>query len=921
MKQWTAPADGWWPALNPTGDYLAAGNQRNWLAKLTDEPITPRSLGEVDAQVLGFVSDYMLYRSERDDAGLPTLFAIDVRTGAREVAFRGPQAFGNRGIASRGHWGTWVPGAGYCIDGHPYQPVYPATGLGLSGEWITYQHTGREQPVVENIRTKEAHIIPIDGVYSARVVELSSGGYWMGYAAGAVWVRLPTGQLVKANLSGAPFGEGYGTLVERDGVVWVWTYNGDALDQPYAIGRPLGESEALWVPGIVGPDEQFGVGQGPDGFTLVGSTAGKLTAAVGVPYTSPRVTWLAMMREPAPRPSGAMLTRGVALDRLTDVIHKAKAHVNETWVQFDSNPRIGVADGTRPIPVCYGIQLAVAPELGRRAIVGCSAQADEAFFVDDRGYTVVFPGFGGGGWQAIRSTGLGFEVVFQQPVNADAGISAFVVFDPYAPGAPLRVFEGPMDSLGIFEFTGPTSVVMAHQLPSEVVNGVKFWQLVRKGGYAMGQVVGGELGTMGLVRPDGSVQMAALTYDEGGHVVGWNGYTNLPTRFEVNRRGHIWPAYPGQDTPEPDEARFVPYDPLPRHRLPKGAQKPMFYSPGPWAWSTHIEGGYWAYDLWQAGMPAPILFHDTREDFDDPIEEPVEQPNGEKAWRPIIHDGQPISVKRLAELTGALIACYHDSNDEHSHPRLEEMKRLRDEGYAIQSWRQFYPRLHPRTGEALDPLENRWCLEQAIRADGAEFDIVIVRAGWRGNLMPQTGQLAYPEPTLAMLSLYAMDLGHAYGRVIGHVLFGLERNDVSAWCVDQFTLERFGTPVPSTPLPRTVVRRETPAPEPLPGPEEPTPVPVPVPAPGPSKGGGKKKRIAIGAAIAGAVAFLIFWKKRRKPLADRVEAAYAAVKPDSALDVVHTSPGTMRLVMAIKELRTHAADIEAIHEGLYGRKP
>jgi hypothetical protein len=588
----------------------------------------------------------------------------------------------------------------------------------------------------------------------------------------------------------------------------------------------------------------------------------------------------------------------VVVNEATDRIHQATAFVGSPFVYFERDLQRSVRhrDG-RPIDV-WGIRLAVT-DGGRRAVVGSAAHEDLSFFLDaDAGDTIVFPGLAGnGGFQAIRAVGERFEICLQRPKPGE--LADFLVFDPES-GALLRQFEAPQSSLGIIEWivdeAGDRIVTNMDSSVTRNVRGqvrpglnafLQMWFAVERRGYVLGQIDADELGGIGLLTPDGVIRKARVEYDALGHAVGWNGYTNLPSRLAVNRAGEVRVALQGALAPFPDEVVWEEYDPLPKHRLPRHALRACDYvGPGrALQWSRDIEGGYWAFDLFLAGTPARLIFHDTRE----ALEQQYVRTHDASGVRlpapvPLVHEGEPVTTLWLAKKTGAAILAYQDLNDHLGNrwaqpwldadgnpapgavPLLEPYRR---QGYAFYLGQQCYPRLDVRTGRATDPLDSKWCVERSLERNAAAgYESFLFRAGWQGNRMPHGG-LAYPEGTLARLGIYLCELAQNEALLVrGHVQFGEDRNDPSAWAIAQYRLEADRTPVPNRPLARSlvvpIVVAPAPGPGPAPEPELPTqptqparPRPGGRPRPPASSGGGKTGRnVAIGTGAVAAVTAL-----------------------------------------------------------------
>jgi hypothetical protein len=530
--------------------------------------------------------------------------------------------------------------------------------------------------------------------------------------------------------------------------------------------------------------------------------------------------------------------RDVFWNPATDRIHRARIYGGAPVVQFDNDPMIqihepedlGSPDGVQIPFVPWGVRLAVHAS-GKRAAVLPGAVSHQAIFIDDAGVVKVFPRSGGGGWQHIRPTSSGFEVVLQRPHGNDLPTATFYVFDPYAvPGMivdvtkPHRTFEGRVDSMGIADWVADDQLRMVHEVPNPVINGVQFYKVREDKGFRVGQVDAGELGNIGLVSPDGAMTMCRIEYDDRGWPIGWNGYTNLLTALAVDSTGKVEVAIGRGEAP--DYPEWVAFDPIPRHRLPRGEIRRLDFSPGNLVWSTDIEGGYWAYDLFVAGTPARLIFHDMRSSLEAVLERPGPVVDGKPTWVPIIHDGEPVTVLWLMKKTGAACIAYHDLNDEKGAPFIDELKRWREQGYAFYIGQQVYPRIG-RDFRALDPLDNAFCLDKSLEVNTVEFDVFLVRAVWRGNYVPpgwprENQWLAYDPGTLARTALYIAQ-ARQHGRVRGMIAFGGGRNDTDQWSIDQFELEAKAAPAGHPdPLARTSIVVAPPPPH-YPRPGDPLP--------------------------------------------------------------------------------------------------
>ncbi len=297
-------SNGYWPKLTTNGRWLAYGNVQNWVVDLHHPAQAPTLIAN-EGQVLGFMSDDILYASQRDEQGVPTLYHYNLPNFKRQVAYVGPAAFGTEAHASLWNWATFPNGPGYVCNGAVYVPTQPlsdGSGLGQNGPWINYQTVqlvdGVPQalPVVENFVTRQHRVIMAPGVIAGRVFQGPDGlGYFFYRGSdGRPYINTPENITLYAGLPNCQYGEGFGALAWRDGVMWVCTYSSDT-GVCLALLRPYGAADCVQLTGIAANDKTMQIGQGDEGWTVAGmgsfDNPGYLGCWVNVPYDAVRTPY------------------------------------------------------------------------------------------------------------------------------------------------------------------------------------------------------------------------------------------------------------------------------------------------------------------------------------------------------------------------------------------------------------------------------------------------------------------------------------------------------------------------------------------------------------------------------------------------------------------------------------------------------
>lgn len=143
---------------------------------------------------------------------------------------------------------------------------------------------------------------------------------------------------------------------------------------------------------------------------------------------------------------------------------------------------------------------------------------------------------------------------------------------------PERTYQAQYGSEGILQVLGPSSIQSSSSGRHPWENGIETWNTVHAGDWSAGQINrippgGSNNGTIGLVPPEGPIQIAALTPT-------WNGYTNQPAYLAVSNgvpRVALQDPSPNIQTPGPDEIVWLALDAngnLPQPDLPQTPDLP-----------------------------------------------------------------------------------------------------------------------------------------------------------------------------------------------------------------------------------------------------------------------------------------------------------------------------------------------------------
>lgn len=449
--------------------------------------------------------------------------------------------------------------------------------------------------------------------------------------------------------------------------------------------------------------------------------------------------------------------------------HKVRLTVETGELRFDADPPIFAPEPS------YAVRLGVDADGIRRVVL--STKAGDAITVDEKGRLLQrWTGAGGYGFAAIR----GRTVLIQGAVGSD-GVNAAVTCYDALTGVPTGQFYlVPYSSMGMIQLNPDGSPRMNMHV-SQQIGGIEFADAVTDGTVTVGSVAAMRRGGVGIARSDDpTVRMVQRTPT-------FDGYTNLDHEvLDLGPDRNPWIAIQGSDkwseTPEPDEVVLVPYKELPEVEFLE-TPRAVHICPGNLVWGVDIEGDRWAYELFEQGRPARILFHDTKV----PLDTPIKDEHGT-----VIEDrGEVVTTLWLAEKTGAAILYYHDRNVDPSNEGqynewqgvLQTASELQAR-YAIYLGVQGYPRLQ-NNGNTFGVLDTVWCVQKMlddVRSNGLRCFVFL--AVWQGNRVGADAHLAYPEGDLARTFIELIPTINRNLCVDGVVGFGEGRNDVSAWCLD-----------------------------------------------------------------------------------------------------------------------------------------
>jgi hypothetical protein len=217
-------------------------------------------------------------------------------------------------------------------------------------------------------------------------------------------------------------------------------------------------------------------------------------------------------------------------------------------------------------------------------------------------------------------------------------------------------------------------------------------------------------------------------------------------------------------------------------------------------WGVDIEGGRWAWDLYQAGKPAKMLFHDLRDPLDRQFVDEYGALIYERKGDP---SSTPISTTTLQALSGAGIICYHDSNGVYTvmdgeteiYPHITLVQSLRAKGIDAVIGHQGY--FHTNLTDTF------WYLEEGLkRYTEANIPCAVIRPGYCGNT--GTG-FPWPLRDIQIINHGETDLINRYPVVRFDCVFGLDRPQPDAAWTRTFFRTRCQLTGPS-PWPLPVVR-------------------------------------------------------------------------------------------------------------------